>query len=47
MKENKFFEIYGSGENFSVGNWKKKINFINLLVEKRRNNFLRFYKLKN
>ena len=34
--ENKFLEIYGSGENFSVGIWKKKINFINLLVEKGR-----------
>ena len=39
MKENKFLEIYRSGENFSVGNWKKKINFINLLVEKRRKFF--------
>ena len=27
---NKFLEIYLSGENFSVKNWKKKINFINL-----------------
>ena len=30
MEENKFLEIYLSGENFSVKNWNKKINFINL-----------------
>ena len=30
MEENKFLEIYLSGENFSVKNWKEKINFINL-----------------
>ena len=30
MEENKFLKIYLSGEIFSVANWKKKINFINL-----------------
>ena len=29
-EENKFLEIYLSGENFSMKKWKKKINFINL-----------------
>ena len=44
MEENKFFEIYLSGENFSVENWKKKINFINLFgYEVRKKKFLRFY----
>ena len=30
MEENKFLQIYLSGENFSVKNWKNKIKFINL-----------------
>ena len=32
MEENKFFEIYLSGENFLVENWKRKINFYKFIL---------------
>ena len=38
LEENKFLQIYLSGENFSVKNWRRKINFINLFGHETRKN---------
>ena len=38
LEENKFLQIYLSGENFSVKkkNWRRQINFINLFGHEMR-----------